>query len=133
MSEPYIAPEKEIFEQLLRMPKDHPVEMINLIKFNALAKYEDGTVATGAEAYKTYSQNTVKFLDGVGGKVIWSGMPQLMLIGPQDENWDLAFIVRYPTGQAFIDMVTNPDYIKVTRHRKAAVETSRLIRTKPTE
>ncbi len=133
MSESYVAPEKEIFEQLMGMAKDHPVEMINLLKFNAQAKYEDGTVATGAEAYKTYSQNTAKFLEGVGGKVIWSGMPELMFIGPQDESWDLAFIVRYPNGQAFIDMVTNPEYLKVTKHRKAAIETSRLIRTKPAE
>ena len=54
-----------------------------------------------------------------------------MVIGPSEEKWDIAFIARYPSGQAFLDMVYDPDYQAVVHHRQAAVETSRLIRTKP--
>ncbi len=54
-----------------------------------------------------------------------------MVIGPPDEIWHVAFVARYPTGQAFIDMVYDDEYRAIVFHRQAAVETSRLIRTKP--
>ena len=56
-----------------------------------------------------------------------------MVIGPAEEVWDIAFIARYPTGQAFLDMVYDPAYQAIVHHRQAAVETSRLIRMKPKE
>ena len=56
-----------------------------------------------------------------------------MVIGPTDEYWDIAFIARYPSEQAFLDMVYDPDYQAVVYHRQAAVNTSRLIRMKPRE
>ncbi len=55
-------------------------------------------------------------------------MPELTLIGPVDERWDLAFIARYPTAQSFVDMPKDPEYNRATRHRTAAVADSRLIR-----
>jgi hypothetical protein len=50
------------------------------------------------------------------------------LTGPENESWDLAFVARYPTAQAFIDMLRNPHCQKAVRHRNAAVADSRLIR-----
>jgi len=67
----------------------------------------------------------------VGGSVIWSAMPQLTLIGPSDEAWDVAFVARYPTAAAFLQMVTSEAYRAAVVHRQAAVQTSRLIRTRP--
>ena len=52
----------------------------------------------------------------------------LTLIGPAEENWDLAFIARYPTAQSFVDMLRDPDYQRATRHRTAATADSRLVR-----
>ena len=51
-----------------------------------------------------------------------------MLIGPPDKQWDLAFIARYPTAGAFLEMVTDPDYQEAVKHRTAGVIDSRLIR-----
>jgi uncharacterized protein (DUF1330 family) len=65
----------------------------------------------------------------VGGEIIWRGKPQVTLIGPTDEHWDLVFIARYPTSAAFLEMVTDPDYRNAVIHRQAAVLDSRLIRT----
>jgi uncharacterized protein (DUF1330 family) len=58
-------------------------------------------------------------------------MPKAVLIGPEDEQWDLAFIAEYPSAAAFGDMVKNPGYQAIVFHRQAAVKTSRLIRLKP--
>ena len=59
------------------------------------------------------------------------GTPELTLIGPADERWDLAFIAEYPSVEAFVAMLRDPDYRKAVRHRQAAVADSRLIRIRP--
>jgi len=129
--EQFIDPTREGFAALKDLPRDHPVDMLNLVKLRATAAYADGRAATGAEAYLAYGRESGPIFRKVGGIIVWTGSPQHMVIGPPDEQWDIAFIARYPTGQAFLDMVYDPDYQAVVHHRQAAVETSRLIRTQP--
>lgn len=131
MDQDFIDPTREVFAQFKDLPRDHPVEMLNLVALHSEARYEDGHQATGAEAYAAYGRDSAPVLARVGGEVIWSGDPQLMLIGPSDEVWDVAFVARYPSGQAFLDMVYDPEYQEAVKHRQAAVRTSRLIRNKP--
>ena len=76
---------------------------------------------TGAEAYRCYSDAATPIFERIGGTQVWIGMPELTLIGPVDERWDLAFIARYPTAQSFVDMLRkDPEYNRATRHRTAA-------------
>lgn len=131
MSDLYIDPDREFFAKLRSLPQNHPVEMLNLVSLLGKANYEDGREATGAEAYAAYGRESASIFKKVGGEIIWSGDPQFMVIGPQEEKWDVAFVARYPSGQAFLDMVFDPDYQAVVHHRQAAVKTSRLLRTKP--
>lgn len=60
--------------------------------------------------------------------MLWRGKPELMVIGPVDEQWDMAFVAYYPNSAAFLEMVTDPDYQQAVKHRQAAVEDSRLLR-----
>ena len=69
----------------------------------------------------------------VGGRIVWSGDFRMLLIGPEAERWDLCFIAAYPSAAAFVEMVKDPDYQKAVLLRQAAVEDSRLIRTRPRE
>ena len=131
MNDEYIDPTREGFAALKDLARDHPVEMLNLVKLRDHAAYADGREATGAQAYAAYGRESGPIFRKVGGSIIWSGSPQHMVIGPSDEDWDIAFIARYPTGQAFLDMVYDPAYQAVVHHRQAAVMTSRPIRTKP--
>ena len=105
MAERYIDPTREEFAQLRALPRDHPIEMLNLVRLRDSANYPDGREATGAEAYAAYGRESGPIFRKVGGKIVWSGDPQFMVIGPPQERWDIAFIARYPTGQAFLDMV----------------------------
>jgi len=129
----YIDPTKEQFGVFKDLPLDDRVQMLNLVKLNDVATYEDGRTTSGAEAYKTYGKTSGAVFRKLGGKIIWTGDFQLTLIGPDDEDWDIAFIAEYPSGQAFVDMVRDPDYREAVKHRQAAVKTSRLIRMKPKE
>lgn len=129
-----INPTREAFKAIFDLPLDTPVMMLNLVRFRDIAAYAEGDAEandrpiSGAEAYSRYSRDATPIFDSVGGSQAWIGTPELMLIGPDEEAWDLAFVARYPTAQAFVDMVKNPDYQKAVRHRNAAVSDSRLIR-----
>ncbi len=113
------------------MDRPGPVHMLNLIQFRAVAAYDDGTEATGAEAYAAYARASAPVFQRLGGRQVWLGTPELMLIGPQEKSWDLAFIAEYPSVAAFVSMLRDYDYRRAVRHRQAAVADSRLIRMNP--
>jgi len=129
--ENYLNPDRETFGKFRSIERDGPVHMLNLVKLNATAKYADGTLVSGKEAYEAYGRESGPIFQRVGGKIAWSGSFELTLIGPKDETWDIAFIAEYPSGAAFVEMVKDPEYQKAVLHRNAAVETSRLIRLEP--
>ena len=123
----YIDPTPEQFQAIMALGLKGPIQMLNLIRFKKNVVYPSGERTTGAEAYQAYSQKTGPLFADVGGKIVWKGHFQTTLIGPAAERWDIAFIAEYPTLKAFGTMIQNPDYQKAVAHRKAAVETSRLI------
>lgn len=132
----YIDPDRQAWEILKSLPRDQPIQMLNLVRLRDFAAYppdhpdsEKGW--TGLEAYRAYGRTTAPILKRLGGRQIWAGRPQVTVTGPRSEDWRLAFIVEYPTAQAFIDMVRDPEYREHVKHRTAAVADSRLIRLAP--
>ncbi len=134
----YVDPEREQFETFKALDRDQPIEMLNLVKFRAKAAYPEGhdlagSDLTGAEAYGRYGAETAPIIARLGASIVWRGVFQTVLIGPDSEDWDEIFVARYPTVNAFLEMVTDPEYRKAVVHRQAAVETSRLIRCAPAD
>lgn len=111
-----------------------PVVMINLLRYRNQALYPPGFSAdpcSGSDAYARYSRDAIRFVQAVGGQVVWRGSAKAIVIGPTTERWDDALLVQYPSKQAFLQMIGNPDYQAITVHRTAALEDSRLIATIP--
>ena len=136
MNEHCVDPTRAAFDAFKALPRDEPVEMLNLVRFLERAAYPPNHPCaseglTGAEAYRRYSAESGPVFRRVGGSIIWSAAAKLVLIGPEDEQWDSAFVARYPTAAAFLAMVTDDEYRRAVVHRQAAVLTSRLIRTAP--
>ncbi|MGR3759767.1 DUF1330 domain-containing protein [Roseobacteraceae bacterium NS-SX3] len=134
----YVDPGRAQFEAFKDLDRDHPIEMLNLVKFRETAAYPEGHTLHGKglsrkEAYRNYGRETASILARLGASIVWRGAFECMLIGPDGEQWDEMFIARYPTAHAFLEMVTDPAYRAAVVHRQAAVETSRLIRTRPAE
>lgn len=123
-----INPDREQFEAFKALPRDQPINMLNLVRVKDNAVYPDGTETSGREAYHRYGKFSAPVLERVGGSILWRGTFETVLIGPTDEHWDFCFIARYPTAGAFLAMVTDPEYQEAVVHRTAAVEDSRLIR-----
>ena len=130
----YLDPTKEIFAKFREMDRPGPIHMLNLVKLRDKAAYPDGRAATGADAYRSYARESGPVFRRLGGRQVWIGKPELMLIGPQDcEQWDIAFIAEYPSVQAFVEMLRDPVYREAVKHRQAGVADSRLLRLQPAE
>ncbi|MBH9538080.1 DUF1330 domain-containing protein [Novosphingopyxis sp. YJ-S2-01] len=138
MSDSHIDPQREQFEIFKSLPRDQPIEMLNLVRFREAADYPAdhalaGEKLSGADAYRNYGKESGPIFSRVGGTIVYRGGFETVLIGPTDERWDAVFIARYPDAGAFLEMVTDEDYRKAVVHRQAAVETSRLVRLSPAD
>jgi uncharacterized protein (DUF1330 family) len=122
---------REGFAEFRANDRPGPIHMLNLVNLRERAEYDDGREATGKEAYAAYGRESAPVLERVGGRIVWRGRMEQMLIGPQDERWELCFIAEYPGPEAFAAMIKDPDYRQAMVHRQAAVADSRLIRMAP--
>lgn len=122
-------------KKLKELPLESPVAVLNLFKFNAQAQYQvedleynlPAANISGREAYSHYAAVAGKFLTKLGGKVVFSAAIDQIMIGPQDTDWDVSAIMYFPTRRAFIEMLTNPEFQKASRHRKAALSNHVMI------
>lgn len=129
----YVDPTRKAFDLFKSLPRDTPIEMLNLIRLKKHATYPHGhefahMLMTGVKAYGEYGKRSAPIFERVGGGIIWRGKMDALVIGPSDEHWDACFIATYPNSGAFLEMVTDPEYQKAVIHRQSAVQTSRLIR-----
>ena len=127
----HIDPTKETFAAFRADDRDGPIHMLNLVRFRNKAAYPDGREATGAEAYAAYGRDSHPVFSRLGGKIVWRGNFELMLVGPNEEAWDECFIAEYPSVAAFVEMIRDPVYREAVKHRQAAVRDSRLVRLAP--
>lgn len=123
------AEQRQVFASI---PADRPVVMLNLLRFRDRAAYVDqGEECSGRDAYKRYSETSLKTIAAVGGRVLFGGRAYQSLIGPTGEQWHQVFLVWYPSVEAFRGMLVIPEYQAAVRHRTAALEDSRLIPIRP--
>ncbi|GGA03099.1 MAG: DUF1330 domain-containing protein [Sphingomonadales bacterium CG12_big_fil_rev_8_21_14_0_65_65_10] len=129
----HVNPSEANFRAFKDLPRDTPIQMLNLVRFRSKAEYPEGHELhgkgwTGDEAYAEYGRASGPIFARVGGKIVWRGRYETVVTGPDDEHWDAAFIAEYPDAGAFFEMIKDPDYQEAVVNRTAAVEDSRLIR-----
>ena len=106
--------------------------MVNLLKFKDKAEYEDGreTNLSGKEAYKIYADEVIGHLERVGGKSIFFGEVQRLMLGEVEELWDWVAVAEYPSRKAMLEMIINSEYQKSEEHRSAGLAGQLNIETK---
>ncbi len=120
-----VTPTPEQFDQFARHERRGEVVMINLLRFSA---HPEG----GAGAYRRYGESAVKMVESRGGRVIWMGRPENVLIGdPDTDRWDLAVLVSYPSREAFIEMVSTPEYADAHVDRERGLQRTVLLACEP--
>lgn len=127
----YVDPSKEQFAAFRALQRPGPIHMLNLVRLRDKAAYPDGRDASGQDAYRAYARESGPVFKRVGGRQFWVGRFEHMLIGPREEHWDHVFIAEYPSVDAFVEMIRDPQYREAVKHRQAAVQDSRLIRLQP--
>ncbi len=129
------APSEAQLAKLMSLPMDAPVAALNLFQFNARAQYVEGDPEfgtpeadiSGEEAYLRYGKVAGKAIEELGGRVVFSTAVDQMMIGPDDQTWDLAAIMYFPTRQAFMTMLSDPAFQETSRHRKAALANHNML------
>jgi hypothetical protein len=129
----YLEPTQEAGRALMMRGITGPVVMLNLMRFRAVADYSatpelaPPAPISGAEAYDRYIAHTLPFLTRSGGELFFLGDGGQFLIGPGEERWDKAMLVRQASLQSFMAFASDAAYLAGIGHRTAAVEDSRLL------
>ena len=120
-----ITPNVEQFKALAQAAStdNGTVVMVNLLKYRR---------SGGSGEYRQYGDAVTAMVERTGGRLIYVGRCDQVLIGDEGgDGWDAIALVEYPNRQAFIDMVSQPDYQKAHTHREAGLERTVLLATTP--
>jgi len=127
----YTSFSKEAWTAFRAQDRPGPIHMLNLIRLREQFQYPDGRATTGSQAYAEYGRISAPVLQRLGGRIVWRGKFEMMVVGPDSQSWDICFIAEYPSVSAFVEMMRDPTYREAMTHRQAAVADSRLVRMMP--
>jgi hypothetical protein len=133
MNEPYLMPTQQSGRDFIMRKISRNVVMLNLLRFREYADYSEtpwlapNEPISGAKAYDLYINHTLPFLKKSGGEILFMGKGGNFLIGPIDEKWDVALLIRQSSVDSFMAFESNTEYMKGIGHRTAALEDSRLL------
>jgi len=124
----FLHPTQEQLAEIASGPAG-PVVMVNLLRFR---RDEQGEIV-GRESYLSYSEAVLPMVAAVGGKPVWGGRGDSVLIGDGRDDWDAVVLVEYPSRQAFLEMATSEEYAAIYHLRTDGLETTAIIATTPGE
>ena len=116
-----ITPNLDQFQALAASPDEGPVVMLNLLKFKP----------GGEESYLRYGDAAKDMVEERGGRLLWSGRAQQVLIGDPAADWDVVVLVEYPSRKAFMEMVSSPEYLQAHADREAGLERTVVVACSP--
>jgi uncharacterized protein (DUF1330 family) len=123
-----LKPTGNQIKQLVNSQLEGPVVMLNLLKYAPKAAGDAGSQGmSGAESYARYGAEVQSKLAAVGGRLLWRGRADSVVIGGEADEWDDVLLVEYPSRKAFLQMVGQKEYEKTAELRTNALVDSRLI------
>ena len=122
-----IYPTPEQIQTLLSGPADQPVVMVNLLRFKPTADGADAR--SGEDAYRAYAAAMRQVVEGQGGRFIWVGRVDAVVIGDDDARFEMIGLVEYPSRQKFVEIATSDRVREIGVDRAAGLESQWLIAT----
>jgi uncharacterized protein (DUF1330 family) len=123
-----IRPNPDQFREMAQSTDEGTVVMLNLLKFKERA---DAIDSSGASEYGRYGDAAIKMIEAQGGRLLWAGRADQVLIGDPGQDWDQVLLVEYPSRKAFIEMVSKPEYNEAHKHRESGLERTIVIACTP--
>lgn len=121
-------PEPEQFQKLMEGPADTPVVMLNLLSFKENADGGNEGMS-GQESYMRYGGKMREYVESKGGRFLWTGRVDSMVIGESDAAFHIAAIVEYPSRKAFVEIATSPHVAEIGQDRTKGLLGQWLIAT----
>jgi uncharacterized protein (DUF1330 family) len=125
-------PQPEQIQELMKGPEDAPVVMVNLLSFKPAADGGNEGMS-GQESYMRYGGNMRKFVESKGGRFIWSGRVDSMVIGESDADFHVVALVEYPSRKAFLEIASSPHVAEIGKDRARGLAGQWLIATTETK
>lgn len=129
----YLEPTQDSGRALFMRGIVGPVVMLNLIRLREVADYSASpelapeSPVSGAEAFDRYISHTLPYLKQSGGELLLLARGGPFFIGPPNERWDVAMLVRQSSVESFVAFASHAEYLAGLGHRTAAIEDSRLL------
>jgi haloalkane dehalogenase len=105
-----LLPTPDQMQEFLTLPDDHPIVMVNLLKFKPNG---------GQAEYAKYAAAIQPILEKLGAKLLFAGKAEYCLIGKAD--WDMVALVQYPHKKTLVQMSMSPEYRAIHHHRQAGL------------
>jgi uncharacterized protein (DUF1330 family) len=121
-------PEPQQIQELMQGPADTPVVMVNLLSFKAEADGGNEGM-TGAASYMLYGGKMREFVESKGGRFLWTGRVDSMVIGESDAEFQVVALVEYPSRKAFLEIASSPHVAEIGEDRKKGLAGQWLIAT----
>ena len=129
----FILPTPEAVEEMMGRLPEAPFVMLNLYRLRDIADYSahpqlaPAIPVSGRELFERYAVGMERHLAEVGAKRVFLADGGSCLIGPSGERWDVVQMVRYPSLQAFMALMSKEEIQADLPHRLAMLEDSRVI------
>jgi uncharacterized protein (DUF1330 family) len=117
-----VDPTPEDIRRLLAEDDGGPLVMLNLLRFAG---------EEGRASYERYAAAAAPALTKAGATVLYAGDCSTKLVAPEGHVWDALLVVRYPTRQAFLEMIKDPEYQAITHLRSEGLHAAVLEATRP--
>ncbi len=129
-----INPDEAQMRALLECGDPGPLQFVNLLAYRDQAVYPEGhelagAGLSGAEAYGRYGAVALGHVNRRGGTLTLFNEVRLVLVG-RDVPWDQIAVMEYPSIDAFVDMVRDPDYQAALVHREAGLAETAILVTR---
>jgi uncharacterized protein (DUF1330 family) len=128
-----IYPTAEQLETLLAGPADQPVVMINLLRFKRRADASAADTRSGEAAYREYARRMQEVVESHGGRFLWSGRVDSVVIGDGDAEFHIVGLVEYPSRQKFVEIALSDTVREIGGDRAAGLEMQWLLASTPTK
>jgi uncharacterized protein (DUF1330 family) len=120
-----INPSAEQIHDLISANLVGPLQFLNLLCYHDRARYPDdhelaGSGLSGSEAYARYGMIALEHVTRRGGRLALYNDVVQSVIG-DGEPWHQIAIMEYPESDSFLDMISDPDYVRGLVHRDAGL------------
>jgi len=124
-----ISPNREQFIEYAKSDLAGEVVMLNLLRFARTGASDE---ESGVAAYSRYGDQVRTMIEAQGGTIVWSGLPHHVFVGnPENDRWDAAVLVMYPSRDKFLEMVSTSEYNDAHKDRESGLEATVILACEP--